>query len=321
MRDTFQYIRYKIRHSLPRGNAPKIIITLFLVLALPVGIFVAQQAQQYRTDAALEAVSLSFSPAQQNLPPDSNFKIIADAKSNQIGFLKIEFSIDNSKVNLVNDITVTSRLATVIQKSTMAEINSTGQGVIVAALSPADRANPLTGVFEFANFNIKSVTAQPDAATTLSFNTTDIQIIDMQSQKVPYTSQQASLILNKTAISTSVPTTNAVSSSPTITFIPVATSIPTTAPTNFVATPTTATALTTAPTSVVSTIAPTSAPTSTQAPKVGDVNGDGSVNTTDIAIIVDAYGSQPPSDMRADLNKDGQVNIIDVGIVIDNYGL
>jgi uncharacterized protein (DUF2141 family) len=53
----------------------------------------------------------------------------------------------------------------------------------------------------------------------------------------------------------------------------------------------------------------------------GDVDGDGKVNIVDIGIILDAYGTTPPSDTRADLNQDNKVNMIDLGIVIDNYGI
>ena len=61
-------------------------------------------------------------------------------------------------------------------------------------------------------------------------------------------------------------------------------------------------------------------PTPSGGNKPGDVNNDGVVNIIDIGIIIDNYGSSPPTDNKADLNKDNIVNIIDIGIVIDNYG-
>ena len=49
----------------------------------------------------------------------------------------------------------------------------------------------------------------------------------------------------------------------------------------------------------------------------GDVNGDGTVNISDvnaiIAIVLDGHGVNP----EADLNGDGTVNISDVNLVID----
>ena len=50
---------------------------------------------------------------------------------------------------------------------------------------------------------------------------------------------------------------------------------------------------------------------------VGDVNGDGMVNVTDLLAIMDVWGSCdgcPP-----DLNDDGVVNVTDLLIVIGNW--
>ncbi len=52
----------------------------------------------------------------------------------------------------------------------------------------------------------------------------------------------------------------------------------------------------------------------------GDVNGDGSVNISDIAKVIDLIlGNQAPADVftRADINGDGSVNISDVAALID----
>jgi hypothetical protein len=328
MSDTFKYLRYRLRHSLPHGNGQRLFLTALLVLALPVGIVLVRQIQRYQAGAALDTASLYFSPAQQNLPPDSNFKIMIDTKTNLVGFVRVEFTIDPAKVNLVSEITVTPRLATVVQKSTMAEVNSTGQGIIVAALSTTDRGNPLSGIVELANFNLHTVTTAANNATTLSITDSGIQLIDMQSTVVPFTSASSSLILNAsvpTSTGTTAPTsttaitaTGTATKTPTPTLTPTGTAAPTSTGTltpTATKTPTpTVAAATNTPTTATNTAAPTAAP------KTGDVNGDNVINITDIGIIVDSYGTQPPTDPRADLNKDGKVNIVDIGIVIDNYG-
>ncbi|MFZ3301133.1 MAG: dockerin type I domain-containing protein [Microgenomates group bacterium] len=86
-----------------------------------------------------------------------------------------------------------------------------------------------------------------------------------------------------------------------------------------VATPTPTTSPTTAPTTIPTT---TSTPTpTTESPviKLGDINNDGSVNTVDIEIIINNYGSYDPNSNIADINNDNQINIVDIGIIIDNY--
>lgn len=50
----------------------------------------------------------------------------------------------------------------------------------------------------------------------------------------------------------------------------------------------------------------------------GDVNGDGTVNCADLAIVRAAFGKrsgQAGFDSRADLNRDGVVNVVDLGLV------
>ena len=53
-------------------------------------------------------------------------------------------------------------------------------------------------------------------------------------------------------------------------------------------------------------------------PVSGDVNGDSTVNCTDVAIVKAAYGKssgQTGYDLRADVNGDGVVNLVDLATV------
>jgi hypothetical protein len=56
---------------------------------------------------------------------------------------------------------------------------------------------------------------------------------------------------------------------------------------------------------------------------VGDINGDGKVNISDLAIIAKAYGSRPGGvnwNAAADLNLDGKIDIRDMRLAARNYG-
>lgn len=57
--------------------------------------------------------------------------------------------------------------------------------------------------------------------------------------------------------------------------------------------------------------------TATTTNKPGDVNADGSVNITDISIVLKTYGT---TNTQADLDKNGTVNILDIAIILRNYG-
>ncbi|HSX58469.1 MAG TPA: Ig-like domain-containing protein [Candidatus Saccharimonadales bacterium] len=52
--------------------------------------------------------------------------------------------------------------------------------------------------------------------------------------------------------------------------------------------------------------------------KVGDVNGDGTVGSQDLSILISTWGSS--TDLRADLNKDGKVSSSDLAILISKWG-
>ena len=51
--------------------------------------------------------------------------------------------------------------------------------------------------------------------------------------------------------------------------------------------------------------------------KVGDINCDGSVNISDLSVLLSRWNS---NDTTADLNKNGKVDIYDLGILLSNWG-
>lgn len=51
--------------------------------------------------------------------------------------------------------------------------------------------------------------------------------------------------------------------------------------------------------------------------KPGDLNGDNSVNVTDLSILLSNYNT---TNAVADINKDGVVNVFDLSILLSNYG-
>jgi len=51
----------------------------------------------------------------------------------------------------------------------------------------------------------------------------------------------------------------------------------------------------------------------------GDANDDDIINILDLSLIGGAYGTSPPSDVRADINNDGMVNILDLVLAGGNY--
>lgn len=73
------------------------------------------------------------------------------------------------------------------------------------------------------------------------------------------------------------------------------------------------------------TATPTPIPTATPTPtpiacKNTDINKDGTVDSTDIAIILSNFWQTNPTNARADINSDGIVDITDYSMVVRDYG-
>lgn len=49
----------------------------------------------------------------------------------------------------------------------------------------------------------------------------------------------------------------------------------------------------------------------------GDINGDNTVNITDLSILLTNYRT---SNTSADINSDGAVNVLDLSILLSHYG-
>jgi hypothetical protein len=58
--------------------------------------------------------------------------------------------------------------------------------------------------------------------------------------------------------------------------------------------------------------------TVTTSAKPGDLNNDGTVNITDLSILLSSWNT---TNSTADINKDSTVNILDLSILLSNYGL
>lgn len=55
--------------------------------------------------------------------------------------------------------------------------------------------------------------------------------------------------------------------------------------------------------------------------RMGDANGDDSVNFADLYILTLAFNTSPPSDPRADFNADGRVDAADLAGMMGNYNM
>src|SRR3989344_2996842 len=197
-----------------KGKTLSLIGILVIVLSLPVALTLLRQRTTYKIQAVVEPVDLSFSPSSKTLPPDSTFRIMVNARTNNISFARVVFAFDRTKVNLVSEITTTSAMGTVVERTPRTNANSTGRATLVLAVPPG--VTLPTGTFEFARFNLTRISTTANDTTQLQFTQSDIQVVDTTAEAAPsYTFTNASLTLNPT-VSTPTPIpTNAPTNTPT----------------------------------------------------------------------------------------------------------
>jgi hypothetical protein len=251
-----RHFLFRINRLFPEGKKTRIIASLATILVLPAAVFAVQQITQLNSLAVGSAVQLYFIPSGSAavMPPNTSFKLMADATTNKISFVRVEMSFDRSKIILSDEIQPSTALTTIIEKTTKDNANATGNIVLVLGLSPDSRDNPPTGVFEIASLPMMLNTAAQNDSTELGISPTGGQIVDIDYQEVAYTVQNNVIKLNVTIEPTPIPTA---------TPLPTATPAPTPAPTPTPTpkpTPTPTPAPTPTPT-------PTAAPTPTPTPK------------------------------------------------------
>ncbi|KKS95427.1 MAG: hypothetical protein UV73_C0018G0040 [Candidatus Gottesmanbacteria bacterium GW2011_GWA2_43_14] len=162
-------------------------------------------------------VDMTFSPSTGSLPPDTNFKIMANAGTNSIAFGRVVFTFDPVKINLASEITTNPNLSTIVEKTTAASANSTGRAVVVIAASPTDTLP--SGSFEFASVTFTSVTQAADQ-TTVNFDSADMQIVDGTGTERTISVSSLGLELNGGEPPSPTPTTEPGEPTPTPTDVP-----------------------------------------------------------------------------------------------------
>ncbi len=140
-------------------------------------------------EADQDYARIFFDPALAFLPPDQTFSLMFDSKSYSLAYAKVEITFDHSLINLTDEIQITNNMGNVIKKTSKDEANSTGKIVIVLGVQADNQ--PSTGLFEFANLPFGIVTTSPHQSINLSVIDQEVQLINININEVPFTSQSA----------------------------------------------------------------------------------------------------------------------------------
>jgi cell division septation protein DedD len=235
-------------------NPVRVFLSIALILvAIPITVLLATGPLNFWASADENDPEILFTPQPVSMPPGSSLTVLLNAKAHSIGFVRMSLRFDPQKVQLTDEITVTDRLATVIESTSKAEANNSGQ--ILLVLGAAPNAVLPTGMFQIATLPLAPISTSPNDQGMISVIASDTQIVNQTPQNLSFTFQNATITLNPVASPTPSPTAVP---SPTPTPRPTPTPTPTPRPT---ATPTPTPRPTPTPT-----VAPTATPQPTATP-------------------------------------------------------
>lgn len=185
-------------------TTPRILSLAVLLVGLPVALYLVLNAVRLWPKAqGVPAVRLFFSPSPVTLPPNRNVELRLDSGSERIVFVHAEFTFNSSKVRLSGEITPTSQLGTVVEKTTASQANSSGRVVVALALDTAQVGNEPTGNFLLATIPLSAVSSTPNDQDTFRIATSEV--VNSAAQALSVLNQDATLNLNTTTGGTLTP--------------------------------------------------------------------------------------------------------------------
>ena len=183
--------------SLLGKTLKRLFFVLLLLAGIPLAVYSVKLVTNLFPKAAPETVEIFFNPENSSIPylGTRSIQLMLDAKTNQIGFTRVELTFDTSKIKLNSEIQTTNKLKTVVQKTSMADANSSGRVVIALGLAAEDKANPPTGVFDLATLVFKSNTSSPNQSASIVIDGGKVQIVDLVPNELSFTTRSANLTI------------------------------------------------------------------------------------------------------------------------------
>jgi hypothetical protein len=203
----------------------RILTLLFILLAIPVTLFLGQNVVNYFTQADTPSVDMYFAPSEIALPQIPGTKVILQTGTNKIAFVTTEIVFDPTKVKLSKEVVLTPLLSQLSPVTTMSEANTTGVIKLLLGLSADSIDNPPSGIIEVATLSLVPATSTTNVTTELVINQTNTQIVDSNAAAFATNTQKASVYANYT---TPIPVaTTIVTPSPRPTASPTPIPVPT----------------------------------------------------------------------------------------------
>jgi hypothetical protein len=185
---------FKLKGKFSKNLLLGLIILVVMLVSIPLGIYLIKRGVLFRSGASSQ-VAVSIQPSSATLPPDTTFSLMLNSGSNKIGFARVIVNFDTNKIRLNGEVQASGSLSNVVSLTSSSEANSTGKILIVLGLPPDSSSQP-SGTFEIAKIPFKVQTTSSNQSTTVSIDSNDIQIVDLNANSLSTTVASSSLTLN-----------------------------------------------------------------------------------------------------------------------------
>ncbi len=214
----------------------KLVGLSFILLSLPFTTYYLVKFVKFMNGAdasQFQPVIVSISSDTNNLPSDQLIHVNMNAQTNELVFAKVVLSFDPTKIQLSSTPSINPTFANIVQNTDLQLANTTGKWSVAAAVKPGVNS-PSGQINDFATFNLTSISLSPNDSTTVSFVTSEMQLVDeVKLSAVPISDNSMTFTLNFTATPSPSPTpspTASPSPSPTASPSPSPTPSPTLPP-------------------------------------------------------------------------------------------
>lgn len=182
--------------------------------------------------ASVSDVTLSFQPVAATLSTPGKLKVMVQAGGNSVGFARVKVLFDKTRINLTGTPVIHPQFQAITTPVTAAVANGAGNIEFILGLSPTNKVPIPTGSITLVEIPYTLVSTSSTAAHSVTFDTANIQIVDLSPKDLTYT------IEPYTFSQASSPTPTIISGTSPTTIISPTKPATTTAPTNMQSTPT-----------------------------------------------------------------------------------
>lgn len=185
--------------SLFKSTFGLLLIATLMLTAFYVANYLIKYRHNTSVGAATGKAEIFYQPSAATITSNSDIQIWLNVDK-PLGFAHLEYSFDPKQIALSREITLDNlSLSEVIQKTSLAEANTTGKIVLALAITPTTLNSAPTGNFKLATLSFNAKVTTPNLKTTLTPNASQIQFVDLGATPFSNTTTPLTLTLNPSA--------------------------------------------------------------------------------------------------------------------------